>query len=228
MKTIGLPIIMGLPDLCADLFSFCLQLQRSKDPGDAESLRLKIDDLFRTLENRAKQLEISDENFHLAKYAICAYVDEMILASDWAAVKDVWSGRPLQMEYFNDFAAGEEFFHKLDPLRQSQDLKKIDVLEVYYTCLSLGFKGMHADLQGIEKLKTLMETVSRDIRRARSKTDNNALSTNWQPPDTMPQAVKNFPAWVVVIVAGGLLLLIFILLAILLTGTVDDVRKALG
>jgi type VI secretion system protein ImpK len=229
MKTLGNPIVTGLPDLCADLFTYCLQLQRSKDPGDAETLRMRLDEMFRTLESRARQTEVPEPNVALAKYAIVAYVDEMILMSDWAAVKEVWQGRPLQLEYFNEFAAGEEFFKKLDTLRNTEDRKKIDVLEVYYTCLTLGFKGMYNDLQGMEKLKTMIESIGREVKKARTPAgDDGLLSPGWKPPDSMPMMVKNFPAWVIAVICGALLLILFIILALILNGVADSVRQDLG
>jgi type VI secretion system protein ImpK len=229
MKTIGNPLVTGLPDLCADLFSFCLQLQRSKDPGDPEQLRMRFDELFRALETRARQSEVPEPNVALAKYAIVAFVDEMILTSDWTAVKDVWAGRPLQLEYFNEFAAGENFFEKLATLRNTEDSKKIDVLEVYYTCLALGFKGMHGDLSGMEKLKLLIESIGREIRKARSgKTEDNTLSEAWNPPDAVPALVKRFPAWVIAAICGALLLILFLVLTFLLEGSVRSVNEALG
>jgi type VI secretion system protein ImpK len=228
MKTLDHPIILGLPDLCADLFSFCLHLQRTKDPGDPEALRLKIDEMFRSLEGRARQAEVPEPHVAQAKYAIVAFLDEMILTSDWAAVKEVWSGRPLQLEYFNDFAAGELFFEKLTTLRGVEDQKKLDVLEVYYTCLALGFKGMHGDLQGMEKLKMMIESIGREIRKGRSKSEDNLLSPGWKAPDGTPNLIKRFPVWVIAVICGALLFILFIVLRLLLNSTINDVRNAIG
>lgn len=231
MSSLEHPIILGLTDLCADLFTFCLQLQRTKDPGDPEQLRIKFDELFRTLETRARQMDIAEPNVALAKYAIVAYIDEMILTSDWNSVKDVWGGRPLQLEMFNEFAAGENFFEKLNGLRGTDNPQKIDVLEVYYTCLSLGFKGMHgADLAGIEKLKSLTENIGREIRKNRAKGggEDNQLSAAWKPPDTVAQIAKSFKAWVVAVICGALLLTLFIVLFFLTEGTAGSVVSALS
>lgn len=230
MKTLEHPFVMGLPDLCADIFTFCLQLQRTKDPGDPEQLRLKFDELFRTLETRARQSDVAEPHAALAKYAIVAYIDEMILSSDWMSVKDVWSGRPLQLEYFNEFSAGEIFFEKLQGLRGTDNPKQLDVMEVFYTCLALGFKGMHgADLAGIEKLKSLTENIGRELRRGRQKgAEDNQLSTGWKPPDAMPQLVKRFPAWVVTAICAVLLLALFIVLIVLVNGTAGGVAGGLG
>ncbi len=226
MKTLGSPIALGLPDLAADLLSFALGLRRTKDPGAMEPLRFKIDELFLTLDTRARQMDVPQEHVQQAKYALSALLDEIVLNSSWA-IREAWSGKPLQLEYFNDFAAGEEFYNKLERLRGSEDPKKVDILEVYYLCLALGFKGKYSDLQGMEKLKVLLDGLSREIARVRTKGDGEGLSPRWAPPDALPAMVREFPAWIVAVGCGGALLVVFLLLKALLAASAGSVSGAL-
>jgi type VI secretion system protein ImpK len=212
-----------LADLCGDLMAFALQLKRSKDPGDAEAMRLKVDEQFRALETKARQADVPQEDVQQAKYAICAFVDEMILTSSWG-LKESWADKPLQLAYFNDFAAGEEFYNRIDTLRGA---KKNSVLEVYYLCLALGFRGKYVDLQGMEKKKVLMDTMLREIRGAAPAPGTGGLSPSWQPPDAMPGIVKNFPAWFVAAACGLIVILLFILLSTLLGSSAERVIEKL-
>src|SRR5262249_15271261 len=109
------PVQASLPDLCGELLTFALQVRNTKDPGDAESLRSKIDEQLRALDLRARQSDVPQEDVQLAKYAIVAFIDETVLSSTWP-VKDAWADKPLQLAYFNDFSAGEEFYNKVDML----------------------------------------------------------------------------------------------------------------
>lgn len=215
----------ALADLCGDLLAFALQLKRSKDPGDAEAMRLKVDEQFRALETKSRQADVPQEDVQQAKYAICAFVDEMILTSSWG-LKESWADKPLQLAYFNDFAAGEEFYNRIDVLRGA---KKNSVLEVYYLCLALGFRGKYVDLQGMEKKKVLMDTILREIRGAAPASGAGAvgLSPGWQPPDALPGIVKNFPAWFVAAACGLVVILLFILLSTLLGGSAERVVEKL-
>jgi type VI secretion system protein ImpK len=209
----------ALADLCGDLLAFALQLKRSSDPGDAEVLRQKIDEQFRSLETRARQADVPQEDVQQAKYAIAAFIDEMILTSSWP-LKDSWADKPLQLAYFNDFAAGEEFYNKIDVLRGA---KRNAVLEVYYLCLSLGFRGKYVDLQGMEKKKVLMDTILREIRGAApAGPAPGGLSPGWQPPDALPGIVKYFPAWFVAASCGLFIILLFILLSSILGSSADS------
>jgi len=214
-----------LADLCGELLAFELQLKRSSDPGDAEVLRQKIDEQFRALETRARQADVPQEDVQQAKYAIAAFIDEMILTSSWP-LKDSWSDKPLQLAYFNDFAAGEEFYNKVDALRGA---KRNNVLEVYYLCLALGFRGKYVDLQGMEKKKVLMDTILREMRGAvPAGPTPGGLSPAWQPPDALPGIVKNFPAWFVAAACALFVILLFILLSTLLGSSADALVKFLS
>jgi type VI secretion system protein ImpK len=212
-----------LADLCGDLLAFALQLKRSKDPGDAEAMRQRIDEQFRALETKARQADVPQEDVQQAKYAICAFIDEMILTSSWG-LKESWADKPLQLAYFNDFAAGEEFYNRVDTLRGA---KKNPVLELYYLCLALGFRGKYVDLQGMEKKKVLMDTMLREMRGAAPAPGTGGLSPSWQPPDALPGIVKNFPAWFVAAACGLLVVLLFILLSTLLGSSAERVVEKL-
>lgn len=215
-----------IPDLAADLLAYTLQLRKLKDPGDAETLRQKVDEQFRGLESRARQGGVPLEDVQLVKYAIAAFIDESILTSAWPA-KDVWSGKPLQLEYFNDFSAGEEFYVKLEAVRAGANPRKAEILEVFYSCLALGFRGKYVDLQGMEKKKVLMDTLAREIKAAKPAVAA-GLSPAWKPPEEAAALVQALPAWLVPALGGVVVLLLFIVMAILLGWTAGDVLKVLG
>jgi type VI secretion system protein ImpK len=213
----------SLPDLCGDLLAFAMQLRRSADPGDAEAMRQRIDEQFRALESKARQADVPQEDVQQAKYAIAAFIDEMILTSQWS-LKDSWADKPLQLAYFNDFSAGEEFYNKIDTLRAA---KKNSVLEVYYLCLALGFRGKYVDLQGMEKKKVLIDSLLREIRGAAPAPGSGTLSPSWQPPDSAQGLGRRFPAWLVAAGCAIVLLGIYLALSGLLGSLVDRVVQGL-
>jgi hypothetical protein len=104
-----------LPDLCAEVFAFALSLRSAKDPGDAESLRRSVAQLFDRLSQRAREANIDSAHLDQARYVLCALIDEIVLSSKWE-MKSQWMNQPLQMAYFQDFTAGEQFYRRLDAL----------------------------------------------------------------------------------------------------------------
>lgn len=78
------------------------------------------------------------EDYDLARFAVCAWVDEAILTSDWNE-KNRWKGEQLQRLYYQTSDAGIEFYDRLNSL----GLHQRDVREVYYLCLAMGFMGQY-------------------------------------------------------------------------------------
>jgi len=229
VKAIESPIVLGLPDLCTDLFSFFTQIRRLDDPGDPEAFRREVDERFRLLDARAREAGVREENVNLAKYALAALFDETVLTSSWQA-KESWSGNPLQLEYFNDFSAGEEFYTKLEGLRRPTDPGKSDVLEVYYLCLALGFKGKHGGMEGMDKIRSLLKEIADEIRVARGREaaeGGSRLSPDWEPPDQLPAIVRTFPAWAITVGCAAVVLLVYVVLSAISRGRVSGILESL-
>ena len=226
MKTLGHPIIIGLPDLAADLLSFAGQLRSSGEPADAETFRIQINGLLSELEARAREEGFDSSDTSLVKYALVALIDETILTSKWA-LKDAWMGNPLQMEHFNEFAAGEEFYTKLEQFRGSTDPAKLGVLEVYYLAMALGFRGKYGDFQGLEKQKVLMQEVATRIRESRPG-GLKALSPAWEQEQGVGQLAKEFPVWIISVACGAVVLVLYIVLSAILGGMAGGIAEKVG
>jgi type VI secretion system protein ImpK len=79
-----------------------------------------------------------------AQYAVVALVDETVMSSTWPGAEQ-WRREPLQVHYYDNLLAGEQFFVRLDELRSGAD---DELLEVYYLCLCAGFQGRFRDEPG--------------------------------------------------------------------------------
>ncbi len=84
------------------------------------------------------------------QYAVCALIDEWMFEQKI----NTWQQYPLQVEFFNDYTAGEGFFERLDNFKKFPDLNRLPLL-TYYACLQLGFKGKYLDnnAASLSKLK---------------------------------------------------------------------------
>lgn len=76
------------------------------------------------------------DDFNLARFAVFAWVDEVILSSQWEG-RLQWQREQLQRQYFQTADAGELFFERLNTIGPHQ----MDVREVFFLCLALGFTG---------------------------------------------------------------------------------------
>ena len=202
-----------LPELCTDLFAFALSLRAAADPGDAERLFANVTSLLEKLGTAARERGVDSAHLEAARYALCALLDETVLGSRWQ-IKEQWFSRPLQMAFFGDFTAGEQFFQRLAALRQDAR-HNADAIEVYAMCLAAGFRGKYADLAGMQKVADLLAELNDELRRVRGVTAR-TLSKPVPAGQALPGQVRRVPVWILMAIgAGVVLVLLFVLDALL-------------
>jgi type VI secretion system protein ImpK len=199
-----------LSDLAAEALACAVQLRRAQEP-DPNALRAEVKKLFTELDAAAAAAGKDPTLVQAVRYALCAFFDEIVLSSSWNMRQD-WASRPLQMEYFNDFTAGEEFYRKLDALRPGDDPARREAVEVYATILGLGFRGKYGGMAGLDELRSLRARLFAEL--AGGKTGPQPLSLHWQVEEHLPQMVQRVPAWVFATIAAGGLLLLFVVLRV--------------
>lgn len=182
-----------LVDLMYDGFYLLFMIRSRNAPANAADFMERVRQFLDEFERGAKRLNASPDDVYAAKYAFCAAVDELILNSGFA-IRQTWERQPLQLAFFGDQLAGENFFVKLEELR-AQGAARLQVLEVFYMCLLLGFRGKFM-LEGPEKLGYLVARVGDEI--AHFKGRRTPFSPHWQPPDNIRNALRSeIPVWVV-------------------------------
>jgi type VI secretion system protein ImpK len=216
----------SLGDLAASVFAYSFQLKGGSDPGDAAKVKEKVMGLFAEFEQAARTSGYKDDYIQKAKYALVAYLDELVLSSNFE-MKNDWAGSPLQLELFNDFAAGEEFYNKLKEVRAGQDGDSREVAGVYFLALTHGFKGMYIDLRGMEERKALMGQLSAELKQARTGNPTQ-LSPAWQAPDELPKLVRSAPVWLAPVVCAVVLILLVLVLAVSANWMADSAIKSLA
>lgn len=108
------------------------------------------------LRQRGYQAGILERDIHDIMYAVVALADEIAMRSN-SAVRDHWMQNPLQLHYFNENLAGENFFHRLEYILA--DGSRREALRVYYYCLAFGFQGRYAIRGGELELAVIQRRV---------------------------------------------------------------------
>jgi type VI secretion system protein ImpK len=161
-KTMGGP--RDISALCTDLFLIIIRMREAEDLGDPASLRKLIGYFLDLFEKNCAAIGMAQDSIAEAKYAIVALMDETVLSVP-GACRDYWISRPMQLDYFGDNIAGQEFYNKLQKLLLQPENKK-DILEVYYLCLALGFEGKYKIADPAERF-AIMDDLGRKLRRTR-------------------------------------------------------------
>ena len=110
---------------------------------NADNLRRRVLTLFDRARREAIDAGYKDILVDDAGLAMAAFLDEAVNLSNWDQ-KGEWQSRPIAKELFRiTTASGNEFYDRLDRIKGGRTDEVMDVLEVYYLCLAIGFKGKY-------------------------------------------------------------------------------------
>lgn len=187
------------------LLALISHMRTARGHHDVPLLRRRMITAMRRLESDLRQDGLGQEDIRKAQYAVCALSDETVLSTPWG-FQSQWNTEPLQITLFGKGFSGEFFY---DILREALRYPSgtIDLLELYYVCLSLGYKGRYgrerADAQALDDLKV---EVYRTIIRERGEPIND-LSPRWRgATDRRPVIARYVAWWTVPIVVVALLI----------------------
>ncbi|MCW8141440.1 MAG: DotU family type IV/VI secretion system protein, partial [Planctomycetota bacterium] len=239
-------------EACDPLFVLVLELQQLADPGPGDVLRARLNAQLTATTAAARALGASEGALQDLRYAFVALVDEVVLGSSWP-LKAEWQGRPLQLEHFNSFAAGEEFFRRLEAVRAGADPHRVELLSIFATCLCLGFRGKHVGVQGMEVVRGLQRALIDEVKaaseqttrqavaaggsasdvaagRSRRRSEPGELSPAWRPPSEplLARRSRDLPVRLVAVASAALTLLVFVALAAALRHGTSAVLTTVG
>lgn len=164
--------------------------------------REKILSGFDIMERMAFERQIGSLVLKDAKYALAAYIDEAVLSSAWPG-RNQWMSRPLQLELFGDHLAGEGFFERLSLLRQGGEAN-LDLLELYYVCLQLGFEGVYK-IRGLEQLMALQVDLRSQIEGYRGVLDPKLSPEGIPAVPLISRVGLEVPYWVITVVTVAII-----------------------
>ncbi|WP_447922551.1 DotU family type VI secretion system protein [Achromobacter aegrifaciens] len=171
-------------------------------------LREHLLDEVRQFELRAQQAGIPNETILGARYCLCTALDEAAALTPWGG-GGVWSAHSLLVTFHNETWGGEKFFQLLAKLSQNPG-QHLDLLELLYYCLLLGFEGRYRVIDnGRSQLETLRQRLLRILRGARGDYPL-ALSPHWRDePAQAPLRRLPVPLWVFGALAAVLALALY-------------------
>ena len=158
----------------------------------------------RTFEARAKERSFIPEIVLAARYILCAVLDEAVLNTPWGT-ESGWTQRTLLSVFHNETHGGEKFFQILDRMRE-RPAENLDILELMYLCLSLGFMGKYRVVHhGREKIEQLRDELFKIIRTHRGEYER-TLSPSGEGLGKIRNSLANYvPMWVIASVVAGIL-----------------------
>jgi type VI secretion system protein ImpK len=208
------------------LLDLVVPLRLTAQPPDLQQLRERLALAVRTFENEARAAGVDSEAIAAARYALCTLLDETIASTAWGS--GVWGTRSLLVAFHNEASGGEKVFLILQRLSQNP-AANIDLLELFYLCLSLGLEGRYRLLdQGHAQLATLRERLLQLIRQQRGAVETD-LSPDWRGQAVQAGSpLRSMPLWVLAAAACVLLLALQMVGSVLLNRSSDPVFAGLS
>jgi type VI secretion system protein ImpK len=183
------------------------RLRTALSHPDISGLRRQVLEQIRQFEDGARAGGVPPETVVAARYALCAALDEAVLSTPWGTQSE-WAAQTLLVQLHREAWGGEKFFDMLE--RISRDpARHIDLMELQYACIALGFKGKFQVLEsGQARLDEIQHELFRSIRAFRGTTESE-LSAHWRGVlDRRNPVIRYVPWWVVgalalVVLTGG-------------------------
>jgi type VI secretion system protein ImpK len=213
--------------LANPILNLVYQIRTLVHNADPDKLRNYLADEIRRFDAQAKAQGIPAEHIVAARYCLCTVLDEAAAQTPWGG-SGAWSKNSLLVTFHNETWGGEKFFQLLAKLAQTP-AQYIDVLELMYYCIALGFEGRYRIVSnGQSQLENLKRRLADIIKTARGVPDR-ALSIHWQGHAAeLPRIWGMIPVWVTGILAVVLGVGFYMLLAFWLAARSDKTFIAIS
>ena len=157
-------------------------------------------------EAAARRANASPEHVLIGRYSLCTMIDETVMVMPWGASSS-WSRESLLVTLHKEGFGGEKFFLLLEKALEDPR-RNLDLIELMYSCLALGFEGRYRVVDnGRAQLEALRDRVYNVIRRERGEFDRD-LSPHWRGVQkTAKPLVRRIPPWIAL---AGVALFVFV------------------
>lgn len=193
-------------DAASTLLAVLLNLEPTRPPKNIADLYVHLNEELQGFQEIIKRNGVNSQDASSALYLLCSAIDEIVLNTPWGHSSN-WSQRTLLTAVCKDNNGGEKCFLLLEKLMRSP-AGHIDLLELFYVILSLGFKGKYYDDRS--SLNKIIDNLFEIIRQYRGEPERD-LSSFWKGERTDDKPLNEFiPIWLVIVSLFSVLMVFYI------------------
>jgi type VI secretion system protein ImpK len=177
----SLPPLGGINPLekaASRLIPLLLTIRHSADLPNADQLRNRLIQELNEFKQAALPILKDQKKVTQASYVMCTAMDEAVMNTPWGH-KANWSQHNMLSTFHNEVAGGERFFALLKGLG-NKPKENIDLLELMYVCLSLGYEGTYRIAENGKETLTKVQAWLYEIITSVRNEPQAALSIQWQ------------------------------------------------
>jgi type VI secretion system protein ImpK len=191
------------------VFNAIAQIQRMDEgSGMPELVHQQLTMYIEQAARSASRSGFSQQDVDDIRFALVGLTDEAVLQKG-GALRDYWLPHLLQLRYFNENIAGEQFFERMDSIRR--DSTRAEILRVYYLCMLFGFQGKYRVRGGQVELADIIDRIKGDLIQAKQIVSELPLSPQGgRPYEPIADARRNMLlVWISVAAATASFVLYF-------------------
>ncbi|HEX2549556.1 MAG TPA: type IVB secretion system protein IcmH/DotU [Gammaproteobacteria bacterium] len=213
-----------LVDAAAYVFSSIGQIKNLQVYRNLSKLQKEFLEEINTFEVSAKSHGYSSEYIVVSRYALVATIDDIITNTAWG--REDWHSFSL-LDVFNQDAGREDrFFMILERITKDPKIY-IDVMELMYICLSLGYKGSYRQSDENNQLETLTHALYQHIRAHHGDYSKTLSPFPVRPKPITKTETPKISYWFLFFITGSIIMLLFIGLGYFLDHTSNQSYEAL-
>jgi type VI secretion system protein ImpK len=230
LRALALPQLQNLNPLinaALPLLDLAVQVKGRAVHNDVESLRDRVVAEINAFERKITPLGLEPKVMRASRYALCATIDDVVLNTPWGS-RSLWTQRSMVATFHNEVVGGDRFWDLVNQLKREAAVN-LDLLELLYLCITLGFEGKYRVMpRGASELIIVREDLYRLIRNNRGDFER-SLSPHWEGAGAKFSGLRQrIPNWVIAICGLGLLALFYVVFVFLLNGRSDAAYETLN
>lgn len=177
---------------------------RMINSADIGVLHRGIVEQIRCFEERAAKDQAGGSDVTVARYVMCALLDEAVMTTRWGG-ESAWSDNSLLNQFHNETWGGEKVFQILERVRVTP-AKYLALLKLINICLLMGFEGKYRVVEGgRERLEDLRSDVQR-LLRDHTSAPPAGLSSQWRGIKVRTGVRRYVPLWTIFVAATVIML----------------------
>lgn len=193
--------------LCAPLLLIATELPHQMASSNVKNLYKTCCTHLRTIENKAQKLGYPSDIILAVRFYLSALIDELILNTAWGKNSE-WETVNLINTFQRETHRSDRFFEILAHEKKDPE-KNIDVIELAYICLRLGFQGKYRQSGNLFELKKISDETYHLIEKIRGEFSKKILLSRQLQKSKMKKPIKFLPIWLTLLLTIAILFGIF-------------------
>lgn len=213
-----------LVDAASHLFSIIGKIKYIGSYRQLGKLQKELTQEIHAFQQTVESLGYNTEYILVCRYILCATIDDLICDTTWGG-SGQWDSYSLLVTFNQDPQHQDKFFTILERAL-SEPALYIDLMELSYLCLCLGYKGQYRNNpHNYDQLEQISNNLYKHIRAHRGNISKVLSPTPYRPAATTQKSAKHYSPLFIFFVMTCIIMTIFVSLSYLMDVISNEAYK---